>query len=239
MRLHPYFHGFLCLALGLPRLIAAADSTVASDAAQLDKMAARFAPTDITADVSKLSPNDRTVLVKLIEASKIIDGLFLRQVWNGNVPMLLDLARDQSATGNARLHYFRINKGPWSGLDKNAPFIPGVPPKPENASFYPDDSTKAEMEKWIASLAQEEQVKARGFFTVVRHGPDGKGFRIVPYNVEYQAELLQAATLLREGGAAATEPTLKQFLKTRADAFISNDYYPSDVAWMELKSTIE
>src|SRR3954451_16649924 len=151
MRRHSFLYAFLCLALNLPRLLAGVDATTLPDAAQLAKMTARFAPTDLTADISKLSPGDRTVLVKLIEASKIIDGLYLRQVWNGNVPMLLDLARDQSATGNARLHYFRINKGPWSGLDKNAPFIPGVPPKPENASFYPDDSTKAEMEKWIAS----------------------------------------------------------------------------------------
>src|SRR5690349_1492944 len=137
MRLHPSVHGFVCLALSLPGLVAAADSPAAPDATQLDKMTARFAPTDITADISKLSANDRTVLVKLIEASKIVDGLFLRQVWNGNVPMLLDLVRDQSATGNARLHYFRINKGPWSALDKNAPFIAGAPPKPENGSFYP------------------------------------------------------------------------------------------------------
>ena len=239
MRLHSFFYGVFSLALMFSRLTATAGSAAAPEVAQLDQMAARFAPTDITADISRLSPNDRTILVKLIEASKIIDGLFLRQAWNGNVPMLLDLTRDQSATGNARLHYFRLNKGPWSALDKNAPFIPGAPPKPENGSFYPDDATKPEIEKWIASLPSEEQVKARAFFTVVRHGPDGKGFKIVPYNVEYQGELLQAAKLLREAAAATTEPTLKQFLKTRADAFISNDYYPSDVAWMELKSTLE
>ena len=239
MPFHPFFHGFLCLALSLPRLVAAADSAVAPDAAQLDKMTARFAPTDLTADISKLSSNDRTVLVELLAAATIIDGLFLRQVWNGNVPMLLDLTRDQSPIGNARLRYFRLNKGPWSGLDKNAPFIPGAPPKPENGSFYPDDSSKAEIEKWIASLSQEEQANAKAFFTVVRHSPGGKGFKIVPYNVEYEGELLQAARLLREAAAAASEPTLKQFLTTRADAFLSNDYYPSDVAWMELKSTVE
>src|SRR3954453_7092591 len=239
MRRHSFFYAFLCLALSLPCLLAAVDSTALPDAAQLAKRTARFAPTDLTADISKLSPGDRTVLVKLIEASKIIDGLFLRQVWDGNVPMLLDLTRDQSTLGMASLHYFRLNKGPWSALDKNAPFIPGAPTKPENASFYPDDSSKAEIEKWMAALPEEEQPNAKAFFTVVRHTPDGKGFRIVPYNVEYQGELLNAATLLREAAAGATEPSLKHFLTTRADAFVSNDYYPSDVAWMELKSAIE
>src|SRR5476649_2035609 len=84
------------------------------DTQKLQTMAARFAPTDISADLSKLSDADRRVLAKLVEASKIVDALFLRQVWAGNDAMLLDLARDQSPEGRARLHYFQINKGPWS-----------------------------------------------------------------------------------------------------------------------------
>ena len=84
----------------------------ASETARLEQMTARFIPTDITADVSKLSPDDRRVLAKLIEASKIIDGIFLRQVWSRNVSMLLDLSSDQTPEGRARLHYFLINKGP-------------------------------------------------------------------------------------------------------------------------------
>ena len=83
------------------------------------------------------------------------------------------------------------------------------------------------------SLPAEEQKSARGFFTVVHRTADGK-FTIVPYNIEYEGELTRAAALLREAAEAATEPTLKKFLTTRADAFLSNDYYPSDVAWMEL-----
>ena len=61
----------------------------------------------------------------------------------------------------------------------------------------------------------------------------------MPYNVEYQNELARAAALLREAARLATEPTLKAFLTKRADAFLSNDYYDSDVAWMELKGAIE
>src|SRR5204862_3206651 len=77
-----------------------------------------------------------------------------------------------------------------------------------------------------------------GFFTVIRRA-SGAGFTLVPYNVEYQGELARAASLLREAANLATEPTLKTFLARRADAFLSNDYYESDVAWMELKGTIE
>ena len=116
--------------------------------------------------------------------------------------------------------------------------MPGAPPKPAGANFYPDDATKAELERWMQSLPEAERARATGFFTVVRRGAGG-AFTLVPYNVEYQNELTQAAALLREAAALASEPTLKTFLTKRADAFLSNDYYDSDVAWMELKGAIE
>ena len=224
---------------GIASAVAGPEQTSMPDAAQLEKMTARFAPTEIGTDLSKLSEADRLVLTKLVQASRIIDGLFLRQVWTGNTSMLLDLSRDLTPENQARLHYFRINKGPWSRLDEDKPFVMGTPAKPQNAAFYPDDVGKADIEKWIASLPEVDQVQAKGFFTVIKHEPDGKGLVFVPYNLEYQGELLQLAKLLREAAGAATEPTLKRFLTARADAFLSNDYYESDIAWMELKGAIE
>ena len=214
-----------------------AQETARPDAAKLQQMTARFAPTDIGADLSKLSDADRRVLAKLVEASTIIDALFQRQVWAGNDAMLLDLARDDSPLGRARLHYFLVNKGPWSRLDHNQPFVPGAPAKPDSANFYPPDTTKAELERWMQSLSEADRTRATGFFTVIRRA--GNTFAIVPYNVEYQGELARAASLLRDAASIATEPTLKTFLTKRADAFLSNDYYESDVAWMELKGAIE
>ena len=214
--------------------------------ARLQVMAARFAPTEIAADLSGLSPGDRRVLARLVDASKIIDALFLRQAWAGNDAMLLDLVRDQSPAGRARLHYFLINKGPWSRLDHNQPFIAGAPPKPAGANFYPDDASKADLEGWLQSLPEAERAQASGFFTVVRRAsnrgaaPRGmNAFTLVPYSLEYQPELTRAAALLREAADLAGEPTLKRFLTARADAFLSNDYYESDVAWMELTGAIE
>ena len=223
-------------------LALAAQETALPDATKLQQMAARFEPTEITADLSKLSDADRRVLAKLVEASKIIDALFLRQVWAGNQPMLLDLVRDESPEGRARLHYFLINKGPWSRLDHNAPFVPGAPAdKPQGANFYPDGASKAEVEAWFKSVPQSIRTRSTGFFTVIRRNasPTGGDFLIVPYSIEYQNELTQAAALLREAAALGTEPTLKAFLTKRADAFLSNEYYASDVAWMELKGAIE
>jgi peptidase M49-like protein len=207
-------------------------------ASKLQTMIARFVPTEITADLSKLSASDRQVLAKLIEASKILDELFLRQVWAGNASMLLDLVRDQSQDGRERLHYFLINKGPWSRLDHNESFVAGAPAKPAGANFYPEGASKAEIERWIASLPAPQKQQATAFFTVIRRGPNGS-LIAVPYNLEYQNDLARAAALLREAAGVATEPTLKAFLSKRADAFLSNDYYASDVAWMELKGAIE
>jgi hypothetical protein len=226
-----------CAAMLTVPLVAFEEQAV-PQTADLQKRAARFAPTDISADVSALSLADRQILAKLVEASKIVDTLFLKQVWSGNMAMLASLQKDRTPEGEARLHYFLINKGPWSRLDHNEPFVPGAPPKPAGANFYPADATKAEIEKWAASLPDAERAKATGFFTVVRRGANG-ALTLVPYNVEYRDELTRMAALLRDAAALAKEPTLKAFLSKRAAAFLSNDYYDSDVAWMELTGASE
>ncbi len=205
---------------------------------RLDAMARRFAPVDLTADVAALPDNERRALAKIIEAAKVFDALFLRQVWSGNETMLLDLVEDMSPVGRSRLHYFLLNKGPWSRLDHNEPFIPGAPKKPEQGNFYPAGATKAEVEAWITSLPDAERRRATGFFTTIRRASDGT-FMLVPYSVEYQGEVEHVAALLREAAALTQQQTLKTFLEKRAAALISNDYYDSDVAWMELDASIE
>jgi peptidase M49-like protein len=205
--------------------------------AELRTMTARFAPADITADTSALPERERQALARLVDAARIMDALFLRQVWEGNDAMLQALARDTSDIGRARLHYFLINKGPWSRIDHNRPFVPGAPPKPEAANFYPTGASKPEIEQWIAGLSESARTTATGFFTTIRRG--ASGFTAVPYSLEYQNELAHAAALLREAARLTAEPTLQKFLTARAEAFVSNDYYASDVAWMELDGAIE
>lgn len=208
------------------------------DLAELQRMTARFVPVDITADTSKLPPNERVALRKIIEAAKVFDAVFLRQSDALNEARLSELVRDDSPLGRARLHYFRLNAGPWSSLDEDAPFLPGVGPKPAAGNFYPPGSTRDEVDAWMRGLPEKQKAQAMGFFTTIRRAPSG-GFVAVPYSVEYQGELGAAARWLREAAAATTQPTLKAFLEKRADAFLSNDYYASDVAWMELDASIE
>jgi Peptidase family M49 len=222
-------------------LAAQGTSPAVPDQAALAAMTARFAPTDITADLTRLPAGERRALGKLVQASRIIDALFLRQVWAGNEALLLRLLTDTTPLGRARLHAFLVHKGPWSRLDHDAPFIPGVPAKPGGANFYAAGATKAEVEAWLAGLPTDERRRATGFFATVRRTPPGspQPFVVIPYSLEYQGELARAAELLREAAAQTAQPTLKRFLETRAAAFLSNDYYESDVAWMELDASIE
>jgi hypothetical protein len=205
----------------------------------LEKKIARFAPTVLTADSAKLSPKDQQALAKIIEASKLLDPLFLQQVWSGNAALEAKLKADNSAAGRQRLNYFYINDGPWSRIDNNEPFIEGVPKeKPPNANAYPDDMTKDEFDKWVAGLSEDEKKKATGFFYLIRRDASGK-LMTVPYSQAYKEYLEPAAKLLREAASLTSNKTLANFLNKRADAFGSDDYYDSDVAWMELDSPID
>ena len=211
---------------------------LSGEATELNKKIRRFAPTVLTANTARLSPNDRKALQKIIAAAKLYDALYLQQIWSGNESLRKKLEADQTPLGRMRLHYFMINKGPWSQLDDNAPFIEGAPPRPPQANFYPDDMTKDEFNSWLSSLSEPDKAKATGYFYVIRRDASGK-LKPVSYDEEYEQYLKPAAALLNEAGRLTTNQTLKNFLFKRAVAFNTNDYYDSDVAWMDLDSPID
>lgn len=97
-------------------------------------MTARYAPVDVRVAVSRLPASERQSLIRIIQAAQILDALYLRQVSPQNPSRLLDLLDDHTPLGEARLHYFLMNKGPWSELDEDRPFLPGVPAKPPQAT---------------------------------------------------------------------------------------------------------
>jgi hypothetical protein len=232
----------------LPLVLALAGNAATAAPASVDelnKMARRFAPVELKADTSRLSPGDKQAIVKLIEAAKIVDVLQLRQRWEGNEALWSALRKDKSALGKARLDYFWLNKGPWSIIDGNTSFLPEevtgikVPAKkPEAANFYPSGASKAAVEAWINSLSAADKEQAQWFFTTIRADAGGK-FKTVKYSDEYKPELEKLAALLREAAAATGNASLKKFLTLRADAFLSNDYLASDFAWMDLDSPVD
>ena len=210
----------------------------ASDPGALAKKIRRFSPTVLTANTSRLSVKDRQALQKIIAAAKYMDPLFLRQVWSGNESLRQRLEADRTPAGRMLLKYFLINDGTWSRLDENEAFIDDVPKKPAHANYYPDDITKEEFNAWVETLPAAEKEKATGYFYTIRRDANRK-LMTVPYNQEYHEFLEPAAKLLREAAALTTNATLRDFLNKRAAAFASNDYYDSDVAWMDLDAPID
>jgi hypothetical protein len=208
------------------------------DALGLARRDARYAPVALTVDLSGLPANERQALAALVEAARLMDALFLRQVWPGNEALLLELLADPTPLGKARMTALLRNKGPWDRLDGDVPFLPGVGEKPAQAGFYPAGATRAEVEAWQAALPEAERARAQGFFTVVRRQQDGH-LTLVPYAVEYQGELGRAADLLRQAARLTADPALRTFLEARAAAFLTDQYRESDVAWMKLDGAIE
>lgn len=209
--------------------------TVAPDIAERIK---QLPNTTIDYDRTLLDDNERQVVDKLIEASKLMDQIFWLQVSEKNAEWHAALERDARVSPlHARaLHYFGLMKGPWDRLREDDPFILAAGHKPEGAGFYPPDATKEEIERWIAAHP-EDKAGIEGLFTVVRR--DGARLYAVPYSRYYRNLLEPAAQRLREAAAITRNASLRTFLTKRADAFLSDDYYESDVAWMDLDSNIE
>ena len=206
---------------------------------QLEQMMARYAPVEIRVDTSRLSAGDRAALTDLVRAARALNTTFMRQLWTGDLGLYDRLRQDTSGLGQTRLEYFWLNKGPWSDLDGHKAFLAGVPDrKPPGAAFYPEDLKKEEFEKWIRTLSPAARSGAEGFFTVIRRGPHAE-LQTVPYSEAYKSDLEICANLLRAAAKATPNATLKRFLETRAAAFDSNDYYASDVAWMDLDAPLD
>jgi hypothetical protein len=202
--------------------------------ASLDK----FSPTPLEVDTSGLPGTERKTLARLVQAARVMDPLFLRQSWAGSDAWLVKLARDTRPLGQAQLRFFLLNQGPWDRLEHDAPFLPGVPAKPASGNFYPAGASKEDVSRWMATLPAEERARASSFFTTIRRTPSGS-FTIVPYSLEYQGELARAAELLRQAAASTAQADLKAFLEKRAAALLNDDYAESDIAWMQLQSTID
>jgi hypothetical protein len=209
------------------------------DVAQLDQMAAKFAPASLSVETSGLTAGDRSALVKIIQAGRVINDIFMQQLWSGDETLYAELRNDHSPLGRARLRLFEIYKGPWSDLDAHRAFMSGVPErKPLGANFYPEDMSREEFDAWAAKLPPEQAELAKSFFTVIRRTPN-RQLRVVPYYETYAPDLNRAASLLREAAHLTSDPTLKRFLDLRATAFLDDDYYQSDLAWMDVDAPID
>lgn len=182
---------------------------------------AGYAPVKLTADLSSLSEKEKQMIPLLIEAADIMDELYWQQSF-GNKDSLLNSIKDSSTR-----EFARINYGPWDKLNNDTPFIAGYGAKPHGAEFYPHDMTKEELEK-------SDLKDKHGEYSVIRRDSAGK-LVAIPYHQFYQAPLKRASDLLLQASVLAEDAGLKKYLELRAQALITDNFMPSDIAWMDMK----
>jgi hypothetical protein len=232
----------LALAVALMAVACARSEAPAARAAEALRVApdiaarrAQFVPETLSADISHLSEGDRQALRHLVSAARAMDEIFALQAWAGNPELAPRVAALDGPDADAARDYYRIMVGPWDRLVDHEPFL-GDRPRPAGAGFYPEDMEREELEAWLAAHPEDAE-SFRGLHTVIRR--DGDRLVAVPYSEAFREPLERAAAALRAAAAATDNASLERFLELRAAAFSSDDYYESDLAWMDLDSAIE
>lgn len=177
----------------------------------------------LTSDLSHLSDKQKQMIGKLIDASKIMDELFWRQAFGESKDAFLAKINDEKVQKFADINY-----GPWDRLNGDQVFLSGYEEKPLGAEFYPSDITKEELNNAIVD-------DKTGLYSVIKRDEKGLLYSVA-YSVEYAQELEKAANLLREASKLADDKEFANYLSMRADALVSDDFQPSDFAWMDMKN---
>ncbi|RMF39378.1 MAG: Zn-dependent hydrolase [Planctomycetota bacterium] len=194
--------------------------TMQQDPPEMARLVAQYVPVRLEADLSHLSPNQREMIRLLIEAARHMDACFWIEAYGDPQPLLESLPP-------LTRRYAEMNYGPWDRLDGNRPFVPGVGAKPLGANFYPPDMTKEEFER--ADLPGKDSL-----YTILRRNDRGELIAI-PYHEFFSTRVRAAADLLRQAARLAESSGFRRYLEMRADALLTDDYQPSDLAWLDMR----
>jgi hypothetical protein len=188
----------------------------------------KYTEVTLTADLGALTEKERRMIPLLIDACQAMDEIFWLEAYGDKTKLLAGI------TDPELRRFAEINYGPWDRLNGNAPFLPGVGARPPGAGFYPADLTKEEFEKAVAA-APDKGAALRGQYTIVRRDAQGQ-LVAVPYHEAFKPQVERAVALLREAAALAEDAGLRNYLELRAQALLGDDYRPSDMAWMDMKT---
>lgn len=189
---------------------------------EIKKKADEFVPFKLTTDFNVLTNNEKQMLPLLYEAAGIIENIFWLQAFGDKTILFKDDLDEYTEK------FIKINFGPWERLNNNKPFVPGFGEKPAGANFYPQDMTKEEFEAWNDS-------SKTSLYTVVRRDENGK-LKSIPYHIEYNVQIEKAASLILKAAQLAEDKGLKNYLEKRSRALQTDEYYESDLAWMDMKT---
>ena len=226
------FSVFLSAAACVENKTGAVDSSVARDSSATESIAdrmAKYTTVALVADTTSLTAKERQMIPLLIDAARLMDPIYWMETY-GNRDSLISSVSDADTKT-----FIDWNYGPWDKLDNNAPFIPGVGPRPPGGNLYPRDITKAEFDSAVAKGPAAHADSLKSQYTLVRRGTGG-ALEAVPYSVAFKAQNDSAAAKLRAAAALAEDAGLRRYLTLRAAALTSDDYQPSDLAWMDMKN---
>ncbi|OFX32598.1 MAG: Zn-dependent hydrolase [Bacteroidetes bacterium GWA2_32_17] len=181
-----------------------------------------YAVVKLTANISNLSESEKQILPILFEAAQLMDELYWIQACPNKEELLANIKDENTRK------FFMINYGPWEHLNNNKPFVEGVGNKPDGSNFYPLNMEKEEFEKFSSS-------DKTSWYTIISRNEKGELITI-PYSKFYNEKLIKASELLKKAAEISDNESLKKYLKLRADALLSNNYFESDMAWMNLEN---
>lgn len=217
-----------------PKEEASQESAVPENYENIKAHLESYSHTKISADISHLSDREKELIKKLAEVGHLADKIFWRQSCPDAVAVRDSLAALNDEVSQTYYKYVKVNFGPYDKLDEYNRFVgEGPARRPEVGGFYPVDLTKEEFEKYIADHPEQKDELESQYTIVVR---DGDKLKTIPYHEAYP-EQLEMAKLLDEAAELADEPTFKNYLKLRAKALRNDDYFESDMAWMDIKNS--
>ena len=182
----------------------------------------QYKKVELKADLSALTANEKEMIKLFIEAADIMDGIFWKEAYGDKDKLLSDIKDDYAK------QFVIINYGPWDRLDGNKPFIEGTGEKPAGAGYYPKDMKKEEFE----ALTDKDKLS---LYTLIQRDENGK-LKVVPYAVAYKEAYEKVASLLRKAAGLCEDKNFKKYLTLRAEALLTGNYQPSDMAWMDAKN---
>jgi hypothetical protein len=192
----------------------------------IKQKADEFVSFKLATDLTVLSEKEKQMLPLLLDAAKLMEDIYWLEAF-GNRDELFSEGMDKYTK-----KFLKINYGPWERLNNNKPFIEGFGAKPAGSNFYPADISKDEFEVWNDETKTSQ-------YTLIKRGEDGV-LKSIPFHIAFEKQVKQAADLLMKAAVLAEDAGLKNYLEKRAQALLTDDYYESDVAWMEMKNnTIE
>lgn len=193
---------------------------------------ARWKPVEMPFNDRNLTPREREMVEKLVEASRALEDIYWRQSDPADIALYNTLRLGKSERDRNVARMLWIHGGRWDLVDENRPFL-GTAPTPPGRALYPEGVTRKEIEDYVAAHPEAKGPLLDEHTVVIR---SGNGFKAIPYRVAYKEFLDRASKALKEAAKLSDDPAFTRFLNLRADALLSDNYYASDIAWLELQN---